>query len=260
MKTIFNNEKYHYHSTHYGKLLQSFVYLLGEPLCLICQNKIDFDNFSSIEGICKSCFNEIKSFFESYKRCPICSAVLKGSLCDKFHHKNIENIFSLIPLNDQLYNLYLNAKYRKNKRLMNLFSDIFDFFLPQTIIDQYSNFIDYIVFVPISINKKLIRSYNPSKIFAKILAKKIKKPIVTVFSEKGFQYFHIQRKENINYFTQRFIFNNKLLSIKKIDITNKNILLVDDIYTTGKTASFLADLLILNKASKIYLCTFFNHR
>ena len=260
MKNFFETEKKINQLKSFNNSIKGFVYLLGQPLCLICQNIIDFDNFNSVEGICENCFNSIKSLFENYKRCPICSAVLVGSVCDKFHHKNIENVLSLIPLNNQLYQLYLKAKYRKDKGLMNLFSNIFDFLFPQNIVEQYSNFIDYIVFVPISINKKLIRSYNPSKIFAKVLAKKINKPIISVFIEKGFQYFHIQRKENDSSFAQRFIFKNKFLLNKRIDITNKNILLVDDMYTTGKTASFLADLLILNNASKVYLCTFFNHR
>ncbi|MFN3411435.1 MAG: ComF family protein [Exilispira sp.] len=240
--------------------LNKFSYLLGSPLCYFCSNEIEFYDDLPIDGICNKCFNNIVLIYKKYRRCPICSAVMNGETCDKFHHKNIENVFSLLSLNNDLYQLYLKAKYRKDKNLMNIFVKILDYFLPEDIIEKYCKNVDFITYVPISLNKKILRNYNPSRLFAKILSKKVNKPLIPFFYERGLNYFHIQRKENQILFADRFIFNNNYVKLKNLDLINKNILIVDDIYTTGKTASFLADLLLLNKASKIYLLTFFNHR
>lgn len=234
--------------------LNNLVYLIGNPTCYFCSSEIENSGQSRINSICDNCFNKIQILINSFERCPICSSFIKDGKCHNFHHINIENVFSLIPLRPQIYDLYLKAKYRKDKQLMILFSKIFDYFFPSEIIEKYSNQVDAICFVPISFYKKIIRGYNPSLILSKILSHKLNKPIIKIFAEKGLKYYHLERNISQSSFSSRFIIKTNP------NLKNKNILLVDDIYTTGKTASFLADLLISIRASKVYVCTLFNHR
>ncbi len=246
---IYNNFVY-----YLKKQLNNLVYLIGNLTCYFCGCEIENPIRLKINGICENCFNKIQFLIDSFERCPICSSFITDGKCHNFHHINIENVFSLIPLRPEIYDLYLKAKYRKNKQLMILFSKIFDYFFPGRIIEKYGNQVDVICFVPISFYKKIIRGYNPSLILSNILAHRLNKPIIKIFAEKGLKYYHLERNISQSSFSNRFIIKTNP------DLKDKNILLVDDIYTTGKTASFLADLLISIRASKVYVCTLFNHR
>ncbi len=233
---------------------KNYIYLLGNPSCEICSNEILYDESSKISGLCKDCYDKLKERFDNFERCKICSSPLTDGNCTKFHHKNIEKVFSLLPIYPQIYEKYLKAKYRKDLVLMKLFCEIFVNFMPQNLIEEYIKNIDIVTYVPISNLKKATRKYNPAKYLAKRISKMIDKPLKPFFIESGFRYFHLERKKGKVQFTDRF-------KIKKLkDLKDKNILIVDDIYTTGKTVSFLADLVLLKGASKIFVLTLFNHK
>jgi len=233
--------------------LESFLYLFGYPTCHICSKEIIYTDKPLIKGLCIDCYLKVKSKYENFNRCLICSSPLQNGVCNKFHHKNIEKIYSIFPLYPEIYQKYLDAKYRKDSVLKNTFCKLFEFYFNKEIENEFWKPIDLITYVPISLYKKIIRKYNPSYLFAKIVSRKLSKPLKSLFVESGFKYFHIERGKKDILFSERF----KI--INKSKIKNKSILIVDDIYTTGKTVSFLSDLLIFEGASKIFVLTLFNH-
>jgi competence protein ComFC len=58
-------------------------------------------------------------------------------------------------------------------------------------------------------------------------------------------------EERVKELKNAFIINNNI-----IDLRNKNILLVDDIFTTGATVNEISKLLKLKNINKVYVITF----
>lgn len=109
---------------------------------------------------------------------------------------------------------------------------------------------DFITFIPLSPYKMKLRGYNQAKLLAICLAK----------------YFHLPLKDDI--ITSKYIKNSqtKLSSRKRKEnvqgkfivrknLNNKNVLLVDDVFTTGATISTCWQALYEKGANKIYSIT-----
>lgn len=116
------------------------------------------------------------------------------------------------------------------------------------------NNIDYIAPVPLHKLKLIKRRYNQSAILAKKLAKITNLPVITDLLKRSINTKSQSsldkelRKSNVN---KAFIFNKKYQK----QIFGKNILLIDDVITSGATINSCSK--ILNKAgvSKVYVAT-----
>lgn len=108
---------------------------------------------------------------------------------------------------------------------------------------------DLIIPVPLHRLKKLDRGYNQSEFIAKGISKELKIPYAknlvkrVKFTQTQTQLNLIQRKENVkNAFK---VINSKYLK-------RKNIILVDDVVTTGSTVNECAQVIKESGAEKIY--------
>jgi len=63
----------------------------------------------------------------------------------------------------------------------------------------------------------------------------------------------LDKEERVKELKNAFIINNNI-----IDLRNKNILLVDDIFTTGSTVNEISKVLKINEVNKIFIATFLN--
>ncbi len=113
--------------------------------------------------------------------------------------------------------------------------------------------IDYIVPVPIHSHRRRIRGYNQAEVLAKAFQNHliVKIPIdnkllyrkkETIFQKK---LDNKQRRSNIR----------GAFGLQKKCIIEKNILVIDDIYTTGATLNEIATVLKKNGASNVYFLT-----
>lgn len=111
---------------------------------------------------------------------------------------------------------------------------------------------DYIIPVPISFKRYLERGYNQSYLIAKFISKELNKPLIKL----GL----IKVKNNLKQSTLKI--DERLQNVKgaykvlnsKL-INGKNILLVDDIYTTGTTVNECSKVLKASGANKIIVAT-----
>lgn len=112
---------------------------------------------------------------------------------------------------------------------------------------------DFIIPVPIHLTRMLKRKYNQASLIATYLSKIYSKPVLysTLLRAKSTKsQGHLserERKQNVS-----GVFSVK--HPKKIN--GKNILLIDDVFTTGATVNECAKVLKKNGANKVFVLTF----
>ena len=112
---------------------------------------------------------------------------------------------------------------------------------------------DYILYVPLHKKRERKRGFNQSKIIANQLGKELGIEVLDILerSKNTRRLFELDEKER----------KKELKNVFKIskdieNYTNKNILLIDDIFTTGSTVNEISKLLKLNGINEVYIFTF----
>jgi len=123
-----------------------------------------------------------------------------------------------------------------------------------TFIKQNNISIDYIVPVPLHPVKERERGFNQSSYIAKEISNVCSIPVNNKIiyriknTKSQTKLSNAARKQNVK---NAFKINDSFLSL----IANNNILLLDDVVTTGSTINEICDLLIKNKVNKIFVYT-----
>lgn len=112
---------------------------------------------------------------------------------------------------------------------------------------------DIIAPVPMHRFKRVVRLYNPSQILAKSIYNRFPKlqfmPDLLVKSRYTKPQRKLRKEERLGNLRDSIQFNSKY------DIKGKNILLVDDVFTTGTTINYCSNILKANKAATIKFFT-----
>ena len=209
-------------------------------------NACNEENFNG-KYFCNDCLKTLPIIREN--KCAHCGRLTYYSTqyCDSCIDKNIyfDKAISVFSYEEPISVMVQNLKYNSKLYLADIFCDYFlEIF--------FSNFsdTDVITFVPSTQKSLRKRGYNQSKILADKLSKIVNLPVVSTAlkiketpNQVTLNYY--ERKENLlGVFTQ-----------DKVDVKGKNILLVDDVLTTGSTADNLAKIFKKNKANKVYVLT-----
>ena len=112
--------------------------------------------------------------------------------------------------------------------------------------------IDFILYVPISFHRYLERGYNQSYLIAKQISNKTKIPLVKFCLVK---IKNNKRQSELSVSDRMKNIDGVFKTIFDDIIKDKNILLIDDIYTTGATANECCRILKKAGAKKILLAT-----
>ena len=217
--------------------------------------------FYNLKWRCNACDEEIfngKYFCDNCEKllpyvkenkCYHCGRITAYSMeyCDSCIEKNVNftkarSVFSYKP---PINILVQNLKYENKLYLSNIFCDYFiEIFL--------SNFTDtdIITFVPATAKSLKVRGYNQSKVLADKLSNKVNVPVLSTAMKVKDTMHQVglnanQRRENLK----------GVFKLEKVDLNGKNILLIDDVLTTGTTADILAGLYRKNGANKVYVLT-----
>ena len=194
--------------------------------------------------------------------CGICGKLNKDGLCNKCKIK-LEGLAENIILDKDLEEMYFNKliyTFKYEGLIRKIILD-YKFYEKSYIYECFVNFIlknekilkklqtyDTIIPVPISKKRMKERGYNQSLLIAKKLSKDLK----------------IQLQENCLLKTKNIIEQSKLNKKQRAEniqnvyelkngeiLRNKQILLIDDIYTTGSTVNECAKILYQAKPKKI---------
>ncbi|MDD2445988.1 MAG: ComF family protein [Clostridia bacterium] len=228
----------------FSKIILDIIYPT-DIKCIFCGDELDRTNY---ECTCKSCLPKLP--YNNKQICDCCGVSIDSvsPICNECHSKNPPYYIARAPFEyaDKIKNIINNFKYNNAKYLAKPLSQ----FMAKEYYKHNFN-CQLIVFTPLSKEKLKERGYNQAELLANelaiILNLLIRKDIVIKVKKTLSQTTlnHAERKLNLE---------NAFKIIDKKAVKNKNILLVDDVFTTGATITAISNLL-KKSGAKVYVLT-----
>lgn len=198
-------------------------------LCSVCEGKLEKIDGETCQICCRP-FRDIKAEFRNGDLCHDCLRWEK----DEEWRGNLEQNDSFFLYNDFLKEVMARYKFRGDYCLSKIFAEHMQKFL------QNAN-ADFIVPIPLSEERLYERGFNQAEALIRESGFCPSGFLKRTHSEKQSKKTRLERIHNQQVFTLRSI----------MDLTGKNILLVDDIYTTGSTLRHAAKVLKEAGAGKV---------
>ncbi len=231
------------------KLFKVYLDLIFPPFCVGCKDK-------DINFLCEKCYEKINFIKDNF--CAKCGGVaegkiISGTICGKCRtEKKYWTISrSVARYSEVLKDIIHKFKYNKKKYLAKPLSNLMiDYIRNNSSIDPKN--IDIIIPVPLHKKRLRERGFNQSELLGRCLSEDFKIELATnvLFRTKNtvpqFNLSPFQRAENVK---GAFTVKNDEI------IKNKNVLLIDDIYTTGSTLREASKSLKKTKMKNIYCLT-----
>ena len=214
--------------------------------CIVCNKEIFTEDAFSL---CSECLTTLP--FINDKICKICGEPIygEGYLCERCCNNEITNIKlarAVFVYKGNIRKLIYKLKYENQKYIAKVLSELLHNYFVHS--EDFKD-IDVIIPVPLHKNKLKSRGYNQSE----LLLQKFNKDIVNINCLERVvdtpTQTKLDRKERLNNLENAFVVKNSEI------IKNKNILIVDDIFTTGATCCSIAKILIKNKAKSVKCLT-----
>jgi competence protein ComFC len=199
--------------------MQSILSLLAQPTCVLC---------------CQSTTEK--------DLCDTCNESLPTSLwTPAIQIENIDKVLVLGDYSETPGRLIRLAKYGKREDVARLVGSA----LAQALQDQNPNF-DVVTPVPQSWPKSLWRGFSPVEIIAHTIGKSLKAPIHNTLGRRAGKSMAAAATRHRSQIAKSQFF-------VKTPPPRERILLIDDVLTTGTTASVCAGLLKSNGAKEVVL-------
>ncbi len=228
--------------------LEKALNFIFPPVCGICGKMKE-------SYLCKECQTKIENEVVFLNKTD--KYVIANNIKNNTRNSNISDNIKYFSSHTYLFSYttpirekILQYKFKEQAYLSNMFSE---FFVKNEKICGFLQKYDIIIPVPMTKKKVRKRGYNQSELIAKQLAKNIpnlkeEKYILIKVKENRTQSSlnRQQRQENV-----KDVY--KLQNVEKIK--EKNIIIFDDIYTTGATVNECAKVLMLGGAKKVAVIT-----
>ncbi len=232
------------------KIYDSLLTLVYPQACQSCEKSVE----NSADGVaCNSCWKQTRIFSGAETLCHKCGAFLyeKPSDYQTFCHQCDEHFYDMARAvgiyEDALSACVLNLKREPfvAQKLKKLFISTF----------ADSPFQDATRIIPVPLSKKrfLERGFNQAEVLADTLAKETK---IIVDKQSLVRKIHSPIHRAAMDRKAREMSVKNAFEVKRPRLVeNKNILLIDDVFTSGATASFCAKVLKEKGADKVYVLT-----
>lgn len=234
--------------------------------CILCNSII---NRGSKYSLCSNCYDHIRWSDESV--CSLCGKTLRlrelnslylkveklGELycphCSE-HGRSFNRNFSVAGYD--LFERRLISKFKVEKQV-HIGYNIAEMMRDELIFKRGFDLgqISLISSVPISMEKLKQRGFNQSEIIAKALANLVEKPYRNLLVKRK----NTRNMKQLSAFDRKLNIEHALSFDKKYRnsyIEGKNILIVDDVFTTGATLEASSKILKTNGAKKIFTVVF----
>lgn len=215
--------------------------------CILC-----FELIQSDQSLCANCWSKLNFVAKPY--CNSCGRILPIDIAENINclscikkKPTFDKARSIFTYDDVSKRLIHHFKYYDRTILAKTFTNL--------ICNRYQNIIDQadlIIPIPMHRIKRIFRLYNQAAILAKAIATHSKKPIsyeVLVKTRWTKAQTSLTKKQRLTNLFGSFAIKNKS------EIKDKNIILIDDVMTTGSTVSLCASLLKKAGAKKVIVIT-----
>ncbi len=234
------------------KILNDLSLLIYPPNCLCCKKYLFKQKPQDI--LCIDCQNQIQ--FNQTPFCPKCSRYLghhfnrtKCSVCTE-NPPLFDFAWGACIYNEHLRKLIHAFKYKQKTSLRRPFAQKMIAFIKLYNLDIAQ--FDYIVPIPLFPTRQRERGYNQANLLAQLISQHFCIPLAVKSLKR------IHHTETQTHFSQKERWTNTLDAFKihrSAKINDKNILLVDDLLTTGATTSEASRILKQNGASTVGVLT-----
>ena len=228
--------------------------ILFPPVCLRCETRINADTKqinadknSSKKIICDNCYRSIK--LNATLFCGVCRARLPEN--KKICHPKARYLLAAASNYDDpvLQNLIHYFKYRSFQSVAPILGEILIEYLEEIILHSEFEILNYVVIpIPLHSARERRRGFNQAQLLSEIIAHQWNLKMENVLKRTKNNKPQVGLRGNDE---RRKNMENCFAILNPLAISNKNIILVDDVITSGATLNEAARILKENGARKI---------
>lgn len=225
------------------KIIDRFLNLVFPKHCVFCHTSGDY--------LCLNCFSQIQFLKTQY--CSYCQNMsVDGSThlqCQK--RLGLDGLISVAFYHGPIQSLIKSLKYGRIKDLQGTIKQLLAGFL----VDEEKLFLAQSMVIPVPLHffKKNFRGFNQAQILGEAAAQVLGlelKPDILIRQRFTVSQTGLKKRERLENIEAAFAINSRAGSI-----AGKNIVLVDDVWTTGATIKECSKVLKQNGASKVWALT-----
>lgn len=238
------------------RFLQSLTDILYPKTCLACKSKVS--KVTDEDLICKKCYSKIEINLPPF--CFSCGRHLEKNNLNKNicpacvrNRLHFDRAFSPCIYDGVTKKLIHEFKYKGRDNLGKPLSQIMINFIKEYNLPL--NYLDFIIPMPLHKTRLREREFNQAEILSMHIAREFKKDLV-----KDMLLRHRQTKTQTGLKNKERFLNvaGSFMVDNRINLREKNILLVDDVLTTGATSSEAALTLKNAGAQAVFVLTLAN--
>ncbi len=225
--------------------LKNAVGFIFPRLCIVCAGPLSDDQW-----LCDTCMHKLSVNHYGRDACPRCgqNRRVRQCTCEYNWKFPFESIYSLFDFNETIKSIAHEFKYAGKKRLAFDMGKKYGRLIPQSFFEEA----DAIVSVPLFFLRKMKRGYNQADYFARGVAAALeRKPLYLPHGLVRKRPTKTQTKLSRNLRRTNVAGAFFVPAGKKDLIRNKNIIIIDDIVTTGATTRECALALLTAGCGKV---------
>jgi ComF family protein len=201
---------------------EAFLRLIYPAGCGVCQTLLEVEE----QEICQGCRHKLSALRFSWNE-----AILHP------HPPFLDDGWTLYPYESPAKEILMGIKFLRKRWLVRVFEEEMK---PLVTAFASENHYDYLVPIPLDLQRLLVREFNQSELIAGLVSKCTGIPVNKTILKKRWKtpaQSQLSREE-------RFVNLNQVFKVRAEEgIRSKALLLVDDIFTTGATAKEAARIL-----------------